>query len=217
MPEMPHRAGPKGPGPSARVRSHPQLFVYAATMKRCTAAKREFREAATRACARGLRASGRDKAKAAPRRGVQKARPLPNLTPSPLNVVNVHCSVFKAYPLVLAAWLLGPPARSGACNLPSVVRGRVHNIRTAGVRAREGLGHRDGAMRRISYPRELRNDGVLRSSHRAGPSLLGGNRALLPHDASGVLSSSRLRSHTLPCPSTTTLSLMRSGFWSPFR
>src|SRR5688572_2617036 len=29
-------------------------------------------------------------------------------------------------------------------------------------------------------------------------SLLGANRALLPHDASGVLSSSRLRSHTLP-------------------
>src|SRR5687768_18456748 len=52
---------------------------------------------------RGLRASGRGKAKAAPRRGVQKARPLPNLTPSPLNVVNVHCSLFKAYPLVRAA------------------------------------------------------------------------------------------------------------------
>jgi hypothetical protein len=30
--------------------------------------------------------------------GSQKVRPLPNLTPSPLNVVNVHCSVFKAYP-----------------------------------------------------------------------------------------------------------------------
>jgi hypothetical protein len=47
---------------------------------------------------RGLRAAGRGKAKAAPRRGVQKARPLPNLTPSPLNVVNVHRSVFKAHP-----------------------------------------------------------------------------------------------------------------------
>jgi hypothetical protein len=38
------------------------------------------------------------RAKAAPTRGVQKARPLPNLTPSPLNVVNVHRSVFKAHP-----------------------------------------------------------------------------------------------------------------------
>ena len=40
---------------------------------------------------------------------------------------------------------------------------------------------------------------------------------LLPHDAIGVLSSSTLRTHTLPCPTTTTLSLIRSGFWSPFR
>jgi hypothetical protein len=37
------------------------------------------------------------KVKAAPWGGViRKARPLPNLTPCPLNVVNVHCSVFKA-------------------------------------------------------------------------------------------------------------------------
>jgi len=53
-----------------------------------------------------LRKAERRKAKAAPRRGVQKTRPLPNLTPSPLNVVNVHCSVFKAYPLVQAAMCL---------------------------------------------------------------------------------------------------------------
>jgi hypothetical protein len=35
------------------------------------------------------------KAKAAPK-GESKARPLPNLTPPPLNVVNAPCSVFKA-------------------------------------------------------------------------------------------------------------------------
>ena len=52
---------------------------------------------------RGLRASGWSKTKAAPRRGVQKARPLPNLTLSPLNVVNIHSRVFKAYFLVRAA------------------------------------------------------------------------------------------------------------------
>ena len=52
---------------------------------------------------RGLRASGWGKTKAAPRRGVQKARPLPNLTPSPLNVVNILCRVFKAYSLVRTA------------------------------------------------------------------------------------------------------------------
>jgi hypothetical protein len=40
----------------------------------------------------------------------------------------------------------------------------------------------------------------------------GGNRGLLSHDASSVLSTSTLRSHTVPGPSTTTLSLMRSGF-----
>jgi hypothetical protein len=38
------------------------------------------------------------RAKYRPRPGgeIRKARPLPNLTPSPLNVVNVYCSVFKA-------------------------------------------------------------------------------------------------------------------------
>jgi hypothetical protein len=35
---------------------------------------------------------------------------------------------------------------------------------------------------------------------------------VVPHDASGVLSSSTLRSHTVPGPATTRLSLMRSGF-----
>ena len=44
---------------------------------------------------------GRSEARA--QEGFQKARPLPNLTPSPLNVVNAHCSLFKAYPLVRAA------------------------------------------------------------------------------------------------------------------
>jgi hypothetical protein len=46
--------------------------------------------------------------KAAQTRGdiSKRARPLPNLTPSPLNVVNVHRSVFKAYPLVRAAMCL---------------------------------------------------------------------------------------------------------------
>jgi hypothetical protein len=34
----------------------------------------------------------------------------------------------------------------------------------ADVRAREGLGHRDGAMRGMGYPCELRFNGVLRSS-----------------------------------------------------
>jgi len=70
------------------------------------------------AVGRGLRASGWGKAKGRSplpwevwelrpygraQEGVPNARPLPNLTPSPLNVVNVHRSVFKAHPLVRAA------------------------------------------------------------------------------------------------------------------
>jgi hypothetical protein len=50
---------------------------------------------------RGLRTSGRRKAKAAP--DERRARPLPNVTSLPLNVVSVHCSLLKALPLVRAA------------------------------------------------------------------------------------------------------------------
>jgi hypothetical protein len=49
------------------------------------------------------RNASREQSKARAQEGFQKARPLPNLTPSPLNVVNAHCSLFKAYPLVRAA------------------------------------------------------------------------------------------------------------------
>jgi len=64
----------------ARVESDSRLLVYANTKK-----------------------VGVGQSEGRARKGDPKARPLPNLTPSPLNVVNVHSSVFKAYPLVRAA------------------------------------------------------------------------------------------------------------------
>jgi hypothetical protein len=47
--------------------------------------------------------ASREQSEGRAQEGIQKARPLPNLTPSPLNVVNVHRSLFKAHPLVRAA------------------------------------------------------------------------------------------------------------------
>ena len=45
--------------------------------------------------------------------GVSKARPLPNLTASPLNLVNVHRSVFKAYPWCRQPYVLRPEPGGG--------------------------------------------------------------------------------------------------------
>jgi hypothetical protein len=56
----------------------------------------------------------------------------------------------------------GSPARSGARNLPSTVRGRVHNIRTASVRVR-GL-RRSGWGQAYSLPAPLRSIPMLYAS-----------------------------------------------------
>ena len=107
-----------------------------------------------------LGASGRGKAKAAPRRGVQKARPLPNLTLSPLNVVNDHGSLFKAYPWCASSHVLRPEPPGGTI---SAWRGmgdpRVASPIVLEGQRRLGL-DRSGT---IGYPRSGSMEGPRRS------------------------------------------------------
>ena len=90
--------------------------------------------------------------------GFQKARPLPNLTPSHLNVFNVHCRVFKAYPLVRAAMCLDKSLEGNDKSLEG------HGGPSGGVPplcedpGKLALRHRGGAERRAGawVPWELR-------------------------------------------------------------
>src|SRR5215212_3379249 len=87
--------------------------------------------------AEGLQSEGRA------RGGIRKARPLPNLTPSPLNVVNVPSRVFKAYPLVQAAMCLDKTLEGHG----GLSGGVPHSLRRS---AQAGLATQEGA---INYPR----------------------------------------------------------------